>query len=374
MSMTDSEITSAANHPLIAVTGAAGLVGGYLVRYLVAKGYPVTAIVRKPGRPQCLLDCVKNSNGKAEIRIADVNDEQSLLSAFKNAQVVVHAAGNVDPYGRRDEIFRTNVAGTETVIKAARLSNIQQVIHVSSLSVITGQGDQFDVDESAPLRYCGENYADSKVAAEEAILLEMKTPGIGLTVVRPGFIYGPQEKTWMPRLIESIRTSKAALIDGGLKETNVINVENLCRAIEGALLREIAYGQTYNLTDGQKVDKKMLFDTISSALGLPPVRKVIPYAVARSFCNLISTIAPILPVKTQQKLARYSRAAFRLVGVNQGFSIAKAESQLGYRDRVPFAEGMGAALADFKTPNKPIAGNGTSAQYAEVGSEKRSST
>jgi nucleoside-diphosphate-sugar epimerase len=370
MSMADFEISSATTRPLIAVTGSAGLVGSYLVQYLVAKGYPVTAIVRTPGRPTYLLDCVKNSNGKAEIRLADVNDEQSLLSAFKDAKVVVHAAGNVDPYGSRAEIFRTNADGTKTVVKAARLSHVQQVIHVSSLSVITGQGDQFDVDESAPLRYCGENYADSKVAAEEAILQEMKVPGINLTVVRPGFIYGPHEKTWMPRLIESIRTSKAALIDGGLKETNVINVENLCRAIEGAILRDVAYGQTYNLTDGQKISKKMLFDTISGVLGLPQVKKVIPSAVAKPFCNLISTVAPLLPVATQQRLARYSRAAFRLVGVNQGFSIAKAENQLDYKNRVPFSEGMKAALATFQTSSKSASGNGGASQYAAVGNDK----
>lgn len=367
--MPESEFLNPASRPLIAVTGAAGLVGAYLVKYLVAKGYPVTAIVRTPGRPAHLLECVNNSAGKAEIKVADVNDEQSLLSAFAGAQVVVHAAGNVDPYGSRDEIFRTNVEGTKTVIKAARQACVQQVVHVSSLSVITGQGDQYDVDESAPLRYCGENYADSKVAAEEAVRQEMTVPGIHLTIVRPGFIYGPYEKTWMPRLIESIRTSKAALIDGGLKETNVINVENLCRAIEGALLRDVAYGQTYNLTDGQKVSKKLLFDTISGALGLPPVKKVIPSAIARPFCNFISTIAPGLPVATQQKLARYSRAAFRLVGVNQGFSIAKAEAQLNYRERVPFSEGMRAALKGFKVSGTVASERGTT-EYAAVGNEK----
>jgi hypothetical protein len=84
----------------------------------------------------------------------------------------------------------------------------------------------------------------------------------------------------------------------------------------------------------------------------------------------VSTIAPLLPVATQQKLARYSRAAFRLVGVNQGFSIAKAESQLEYRDRVPFAEGMRAALASFQTSSRSASGNGGAANYAAVGSEK----
>ncbi len=352
--------------PRIAVTGAGGLVGNYLVQYLVAKGYPVVALIRaSSSSAKQLQDFVAGCGGKdVTVKYADVNDGASLAAAFKDVDVVVHAAGCVNPYGLRDEIFKTNVDGTRTALIAARGCGCRQFIHISSLSVITGQGDQYNVDESAVLRYCGENYADSKVATEEMLDSETASGGIALTTMRPGFIYGPNEKTWMPRLIESIRTGKAALIDGGSKETNVINVENLSRAIEGAFLNTAAYEQKYNLTDGQKISKKLLFDTISGALNLPPVRKVIPSSVAKPFCNLVSTVAPLLPVATQQKLARYSRAAFRLVGVNQGFSIAKAEAQLGYTNRVPFEKGMANALETFR----PLAENGSRvSSYAESG-------
>lgn len=344
--------------PRVAVTGAGGLVGSYLVKYLSARGYSVRAIVRAPGRPEHLIACIESARRAkkdVDLKIGDVNDSASLLDTFRECQVVVHAAGNVDPYGSRDAIFKTNVEGTKTTLSAARAAGCKQFIHLSSLSVITGQGDQFDVNESAPLCYCGENYADSKVATEEALDIEIKTPGINITIVRPGFIYGPYEKTWMPRLIESIRTGKAALIDGGKKETNVINVENLCRAIEGAMNNPAAFGQRYNLTDGQKISKKMLFDTMSEALKLPHVTRVVPSAVAKPFFNLVSLVAPMLPVETQRKLARYSRAAYRLVGVNQGFSIAKAEKELSYTDRVPFAQGMKEALSTFSANSGAIA-------------------
>jgi nucleoside-diphosphate-sugar epimerase len=336
--------------PSVAVTGAGGLVGSYLVKYLADKGYPVRAIVRSAGRPEHLIACIENAQRAkkdVQLKLGDVNDADSLKDIFKECRIVVHAAGSVDPYGSREAIFKTNVEGTKTALSAARTAGCQQFIHLSSLSVITGQGDQFDVDESAPLRYCGENYADSKVAAEEALDIEIKTGGIKITIVRPGFIYGPYEKTWMPRLIESIRTGKAALIDGGNKETNVINVENLCRAIEGAMNNEAAFGEKYNLTDGQKISKKMLFDTMSESLKLPRVSRVVPSAVAKPFFNLVSVVAPMLAVDAQRKLARYSRAAYRLVGVNQGFSVAKAERQLGYTDRVPFQQGMRDALSTF---------------------------
>src|SRR5205823_6003075 len=157
---------------------------------------------------------------------------------------------------------------------------------------------------------------------------------------RPGFIYGPGEKAWMPRLIKNIANGKAMLIDGGTKETNVIYIENLCRAIEAAILNPQAYGQVYNLTDGEKITKKELFAAISDGLKLPRVNKKIPGSVARIACELVSTVAPSLPIDTRRKLSRFSRAAFRLAGVNQGFDISKARTELGYTNLVPFEKGM----------------------------------
>jgi nucleoside-diphosphate-sugar epimerase len=103
------------------------------------------------------------------------------------------------------------------------------------------------------------------------------------------------------------------------------------------------------LTDGQKISKKDLFDAIADGLNLPRVTKVVPGAVAKTVCEIVSNIAPMLPEKTQRNLARYSRAAFRLAGINQGFSVAKAERELGYSDRISFTEGMGETLKAFKS-------------------------
>src|SRR5271165_1176456 len=110
MSVTEKQQEEAMkNKPRIAVTGAGGLVGSYLVQYLVKKGYSVVAIVRTAGKPDYLIDFVEENQANTSIRLADVNDLASLKLAFKDIDVVVHAAGNVNPYGRREEIFRTNV-------------------------------------------------------------------------------------------------------------------------------------------------------------------------------------------------------------------------------------------------------------------------
>jgi nucleoside-diphosphate-sugar epimerase len=332
--------------PTVAVTGAGGLVGGHVVQHLLAADFSVIAIVRNT--PQFLAELAQLNQGSLKIAQADVSQTDSLQTAFAGADVVVHAAGSVDPFGSRQAIFATNLGGTKNALAAAAGAGVKHFIFISSLSVITGQGDQFDVDESASLKPCGESYADSKIEAEQAVMTYSSS--MKVTSLRPGFIYGPRERSWMPRLINSIATGKAMLIDGGTKQTNVIYVGNLCRAVELALLSEMSYGQVYNLTDGQFVSKKQLFDAIADGLGLPRVTKKVPGAVAKPFCLLVSSVAPMLPVERQRKLARFSRAAFRLAAVNQGFSIKKAESELGYTDRLPFAQGMAQTLATFKNP------------------------
>lgn len=333
--------------PVVAITGATGLVGLNLAKYLVGEGYRVIGIIR---------DASKVAQLKAdgiETRLADVQNKAQIEAGVAGADVVVHAAASVDPYGARDKIFLVNVEGTRSVLEASKKAGVKQFILISSLSVITGQGDQYDVDESAPLKPCGESYADSKVEAERVVMAESGSDRIAVTALRPGFIYGPGERAWMPRLINSIATGKAMLIDGGKKETNVIYVENLARATRAALLNEHAYGQVYNLTDGEKITKKDLFDAIADGLNLPRVKKVVPGVVAKAVCEIVSNLAPMMGESTQRKLARYSRAAFRLAGINQGFSVKKAERELGYSDRVPFAVGMSNTLKTFASSAKP---------------------
>lgn len=328
----------------VVVTGASGLVGYHVVKHLAERGYRVTALLREQSNQEAL----RKLPGSITVKVAELSDPEALKEAMSASEAVVHAAGCVDAFGEREKIVAVNVHGTRACLEAAVASRVEHFVHISSLSVITGQGDQYGLGEDAPLRYCGEAYADSKVEAEKLVMAEAAGTRIRVTALRPGFIYGPGERAWMPRLIQSLASGKAMLIDGGIKETNVIYIENLCRAVQLTLFNPNAYGQVYNLTDGQRVTKKELFDAICDGLGYARIKRTVPGPLARLACELVSRLAPYLPQEMQRKLGRYSRAAFRLAGVNQGFDISKAERELGYADRIPFAQGISQTLAHFK--------------------------
>jgi nucleoside-diphosphate-sugar epimerase len=334
------------------------MVGSHLIAYLCESGFDVTGFVRnldKVPNPVRMLERL----GNLHWRTGDLTDAASLSAALADQDVVIHAAGAVDPHGRRKDIFDANVQGTANLLVAATVSGVKQFIHISSLSVITDMNDSFGLNEEAPLRLCGEAYADSKVEAEKLLAEQIGAGGTEITILRPGFIYGPRERAWMPRLVDNLAAGKVLLIDGGQKETNVIYIGNLCRAAEACLLNAVSFGRTYNLTDGERVTKKRLFDTICDGLSLPRPKKSVPRAAARLVCEGVSILAPLLSAEKRDELSRFSRAAFRLAAVNQSFDITRAERELGYVDRVSFADGMAHTLRWFSAARQAPAVVGT---------------
>lgn len=329
----------------VLVTGASGLVGSHAVKLLVERGYKVRAMLRATSDPKWAalferLNC--------EVVTADLLKADQLDAVCSGCDAVVHAGAIIAAHGNPADFFRVNVTGTENILNAASRAGVRHFVHISSLSVITGHGDTVKAGEDTPLMYSNEPYANSKVDAEKFVLNAHACGLITATCLRPGFIYGPEERTWLPRLITALWEGSAWLVDGGARETNVIYVENLCRAIASTLLNSKTYGQVYNLTDGERVTKRQLCDTVCDALAVPRVKRSMPRAAAYFLTEFVSLIAPVLPKALRTKLGRYSRGAYRLCAVNQGFDISKAERDLGYTERISFVDGMTQTLSGLE--------------------------
>ncbi len=329
------------------VTGASGLVGLSLIKSLNAQRIRAVAAIRATTRVDQLREQIQLSQGRMQMVTADLADAEALRSTMRGCDAVVHAAATIDANGQGAGLRAVNVEGTRNALQAAIAAGVRHFVHISSLAVITGEEDKYNVTEEEPLRFCREPYANSKIEAEQIVMKEAARGRIQVTALRPGFIYGPNEGAWLPRLIDALRKGRVLIIGDGSKETNVIYVENLCQAIGLTLLNPVAFGQVYNLTDGERVTKKQLFDAISDGLNLPKANAHIPMTLARLITELSSLSAPIAPPFLQPFLARYSRPAFRLVAVNQGFDISKAERELGYTNRISFVDGMARTLATW---------------------------
>jgi len=330
------------------VTGATGLVGMHVVQHLGAKGHDLVVMTRASSDMAELRRMIRETGIQVTFVTADLVDKPELAQYMQGCDVVIHTAARIDPHGAPEVLKAINVEGTRLVLDAAVTAHVKHFIYISSLSVIMGDKDCYGITESEPLRRCKEAYANSKIAAEEIVMSAASRGDIKVTAMRPGFIYGPNETSWLPKLIFNMKAHTALMVGDGSKETNLIYVENLCRAIELSMLNEVAYGQIYNLTDGERVSKKQLVDEIAAQLEIPKIRIYIPLAAARFLVSSSSAIALCAPLRLRSRLAVFSRPALRLIGLNQGFDISKAERELGYVERIPFAVGMKKTLQSFR--------------------------
>ncbi|MBV8973195.1 MAG: NAD(P)H-binding protein [Sphingomonadaceae bacterium] len=150
---------------ILAVTGGTGFVGSHLLPLAVAQGYSVRALARRPQPPQ---------PGVAWIA-GDLAEPGALC---EGVDAVVHIAGTINARDRAG-FDAGNVAGTASIVAAARAAGVRRFVHVSSLAAREpGLSD----------------YGASKAAAEDV----MRTAGLDAAIVRPPGVYGPGDRETLP--------------------------------------------------------------------------------------------------------------------------------------------------------------------------------
>ncbi|GHG49464.1 NAD-dependent dehydratase [Sinomonas cellulolyticus] len=106
----------------IVLTGAAGSLARDIIPYLRDRGYEVLCLDQaEPADP---MGC--------EWVIASIQDRDRLREAFAGCAAVVHLAG-IPLEASWEEIARTNIDGTESVLEAARAVGVPKAVLASSI-------------------------------------------------------------------------------------------------------------------------------------------------------------------------------------------------------------------------------------------------
>ena len=204
------------------VTGGAGFLGINLVRYLLARGHQVTTLDLAAFQYE---DCRARVH---EVR-GDVRELETVRTAAKEAQIVVHCAAALPLYPSGD-ILTTSMDGTRNVLQAARETGCERVVHVSSTAVY-GIPDHHPLLEDDPLDGVGP-YGKAKVAAEAACLEARKQHGQCVPIVRPKSFVGPERLGVFALLYEWAREGHGfPMIGSGRNRYQLLDVEDLCDAI-----------------------------------------------------------------------------------------------------------------------------------------------
>src|SRR5690242_16229002 len=146
----------------ILVTGGGGFLGQAVCKQLAAAGHTVFAMNRNR---HAALD-----EANIAQRLGDVANLDSVLAASEDIDAIVHSAGKVGAWGRLEEYYEANVRGTDNVLAACELHQIDRLVFTSSPSVVHGGADLNGVDESAPYpAHYSSPYAQTKALAEQRV-------------------------------------------------------------------------------------------------------------------------------------------------------------------------------------------------------------
>jgi CDP-glucose 4,6-dehydratase len=199
------------------VTGATGLVGGWLVRRLLAANAHVVCLVRD-WVPQSelvrsgLLDKVTVVRG-------DVRDQAMLERALGEFEIntVLHlAAQTIVPIANRNPVstFETNIAGTWALLEACRRSPAVKQIVLASSDKAYGDQEKLPYDEETPLQ--GRHpYDVSKSCADLIAQSYAITYNLPVTITRCGNFYGGGDLNWnriVPGTIRSVLRGQRPVI------------------------------------------------------------------------------------------------------------------------------------------------------------------
>jgi nucleoside-diphosphate-sugar epimerase len=311
------------------VTGATGFIGGRLVSSLRQQGDEVKALVRDPRRARAL-----KAQGVALVE-GDITDAAALRAAVEGVTHVFHCAAILgdDP---NPDIRRVNVEGTRALLEACAAAGTRRFIHLSSLAVL-GAKHHRGTDESAPYERARDAYTNTKIEAEQSVREHGTEGRLETVVLRPGFVYGPGDRLFLPRLIEGLESRRFIFVGDGSKVLNLTYVDDLVQALLLARDTPAAAGQVYNLTDGSTTSLREFVNLLSELLDLPPTTRHLSPALAWAICYALECATWAARSKTTPPL---NVTRMKFLYYNQHYSIEKARRELGYAPTFDYARGL----------------------------------
>jgi nucleoside-diphosphate-sugar epimerase len=314
------------------VTGGSGFVGKHLVRKLKEQGDIVRCLVRKESNKAPLEQM------GAELAEGDITFYESVLEAAKGMDIIYHCAALVGMGPSRTEFYLINVEGTRNVLKACDVAKIPRLIYTSTQSVTFDFTDKFNADENTPYPPLYKDfYSETKALAEREVLEAAKKGKVSAVAVRPTWVWGPGDTTIMPIMAKLARRRQLFLIGGGKAEASTSYVENVCDCLILAGRSNDISGETFFVTDDEKVTARDFITKMADAAGFPRPKISIPYSVAYASAAIAEKLHSLSGSNKEPLMTRYGIA---LTGRNLTFSCEKAKRALGYNPKVNIGEGM----------------------------------
>ncbi len=313
------------------VTGGAGFLGKHLVERLMEEATRVRVI----DLPGSSLDELEGEG--VEVVQGDIRDAELVASVCRDIDVVFHVAALAAPWGARSLFWSINVTGTDNVISGCLEQKVQRLVHVSSPSAVFDGKDHFMADESISYpKHFLSHYCETKAVSEQHALAA-NSRELETVVIRPHIIWGPRDRSILPRIVSRARAGRLFQIGNGLNQVSTLYVGNAVEALLLAARSENARGKAYFITNDQPVFLWEFISRILENIGIDGPRGSIPYAAAYLMATGMEATWSMIRLSGEPLLTRYTIAE---LARNHTYSIDRAKKDLGYAPRISVDDGL----------------------------------
>ena len=271
------------NESTVAVTGATGFLGRYMVKSLLQRGAEVIGVVRDPGRARDLVEM------GVRVRCATLDDRDSMARGFEGADAVISNAAllSLGPTRWR-EYLAANVMGTANVYDAMAASGVRRAVQLSSVGVY--RSPTRPTDESHPLhsdlRFFSHlnAYGVSKALSERKAWEKADEHGIQLTALRPAGIYGAFD-TNLTHYHKLAMVCLPVTLYPCLIRFCMVYAGDVAEAALLSLEKPVAVGKSYNVVGEDHSIWEFASVWKRVAGRRPLIRVPVPVPYRRFYCN-----------------------------------------------------------------------------------------
>ena len=231
------------------VLGGTRFVGLHLVKYLIESGHRVTVLNR--GKTQSILP-----ESVARLK-ADRSNPDSMCSALSQK--------------RFDKVY--DISGYKPLEVKAVLSALEnRVSHYIFCSSVAVYSD----NNSIPIKENGQlkrgpsgDYGRNKILCETVLEKWSKSSGIPSTIIRPPYVYGPDDHITrrLFSIFARLYQKKPVIVPGSGKTLNhSVHVDDLASAFAAVSVGERAFNKTYNAAGPEPVTLETYIELVASVM------------------------------------------------------------------------------------------------------------
>jgi len=270
----------------VLVTGANGFVGKRLCECLEKRGFEVARAVR-------------HADGTIDraFSVGDIGPDTKWDTAVIGIDVVVHLAARVHVMidnieNPLSEYRRVNVEGTKKLALAAVDAGVKRFIYVSTIKV-NGEATIRRPYSSSDNPRPADDYAQSKLEAENNLWNIAANTGLEVVIVRPPLVYGPGVRANFLRLIAWVDRGVPLPFLSVANSRSFVALDNLVDLLILCVNHSRAAGKVLLVSDDEDISTVELVRRIAGCMGKQARMLAIPENILKGIAKILGKQAVV---------------------------------------------------------------------------------